>query len=389
VSLSLPLLYPETPAARDEWIISRRSQRNALDPFRPYAFFIEHEPGCPILAEAVSLQGWESDPLHLSSRAKLAAASAVEGPAVSNAGYVSSLTQLNPEHAALSSELCALRSVPVATIFLTNRECPWRCLMCDLWKNTLTETVPAGAIPAQIDHALARLGPARYIKLYNSGSFFDPHAIPVDDYPAIVQRVSNFERVIVECHPALIGENCFRFNELLPGRLEVAMGLETVHPEILDKLNKRMATGQFAAAAARLREHDIDMRVFILVKPPFMKEDEALHWAELALDFAFNCGATAATLIPTRGGNGAMEELASFGDFSPPRLATLEAALDYGINLHGGRVFPRRTFVDLWDLKPGTECPHCHPARIARLRDMNLQQTVLDPVVCALCRGKN
>ena len=27
--------------------------------------------------------------------------------------------------------------VDVATLFLTNRECPFRCLMCDLWKNTL------------------------------------------------------------------------------------------------------------------------------------------------------------------------------------------------------------------------------------------------------------
>ncbi len=29
--------------------------------------------------------------------------------------------------------------VPVNTIFLTNRECPWHCVMCDLWKNTLAE----------------------------------------------------------------------------------------------------------------------------------------------------------------------------------------------------------------------------------------------------------
>lgn len=43
--------------------------------------------------------------------------------------------------------------VPVATVFLTNRECPWRCLMCDLWQNTLTERLPPGAIPEQIDHA--------------------------------------------------------------------------------------------------------------------------------------------------------------------------------------------------------------------------------------------
>ena len=47
--------------------------------------------------------------------------------------------------------------VPVATIFLTNRECPWHCVYCDLWKNTTSKTVPAGAIPEQIDFALAQL----------------------------------------------------------------------------------------------------------------------------------------------------------------------------------------------------------------------------------------
>jgi len=336
VRAPLPSSYPENPAARDAWILSRRvdvgSGRNTLDPLRPYAFFVEDEaaPACP----------------------------------------------------ALSAEPRALSPVPVATVFFTNRECPWRCLMCDLWKNTLTETVPAGAIPAQIDYALERLAPARQIKLYNSGSFFDPRAIPVEDHPAIGNRVASFERVIVECHPALVGENCFRFKTQIEGRLEVAMGLETVHPQILERLNKRMTTGQFAAAAVSLREHDIDLRVFILVKPPFMPAEDALYWAERSLDFAFDCGATAVTLIPTRGGNGAMEELASLGDFSPPGLAALEAAAAYGIGLQRGRVF-----VDLWDVKP--ECLHCYPERIERLRVMNLQQTVPDPVTCADCGGKN
>ena len=52
----------------------------------------------------------------------------------------------------------------VNTVFLTNRECPWRCVMCDLWKNTLTETVPVGAIPSQIEYALARLPAAPAVK---------------------------------------------------------------------------------------------------------------------------------------------------------------------------------------------------------------------------------
>ena len=45
----------------------------------------------------------------------------------------------------------------VATIFLTNRECPWRCLMCDLWRNTTNETVPAGAIAEQIEAVATRM----------------------------------------------------------------------------------------------------------------------------------------------------------------------------------------------------------------------------------------
>src|SRR5436190_23154726 len=112
---------------RARWILSRRPERKLVNPSRPYAFVAEQE------------------------RAE-------------------------------SGEV-----VSVSTIFLTNRECPWCCLMCDLWRNTLTESVPTGAIPAQIDFALTRLPPARQLKLYNSGSFFDPRAIPPEDLPAVAE----------------------------------------------------------------------------------------------------------------------------------------------------------------------------------------------------------
>jgi radical SAM enzyme (TIGR01210 family) len=296
--------YPEQPAERDRWILARRPERSSLDPLRPYAFFAEEE--------------------------------------CSPDGTV----------------------VPGAVVFLTNRECPWRCVMCDLWKNTLLESVPIGAIPAQIDFALARLPAARQIKLYNSGSFFDPRAIPVEDFPAIAERVKSFERVIIESHPALVGEPALRFRDLLKAPLEVAMGLETVHPEILPRLNKRMSLGQFADAAGFLREHRMDVRVFVLVQPPFMRAEEALEWAARSIDFAFDCGASVVTLIPTRGGNGAMEDLAANGEFSRPEVSTLESALAYGLRLQRGRVF-----ADLWDMAPGK--------RAARLAEMNLRQTIL------------
>jgi archaeosine synthase beta-subunit len=312
--------YPTEPSERNAWIVSRRPERNIVDSARPYLYFVEDE--------------------------------------YSASGEV----------------------VPTATVFLTNRECPWRCLMCDLWKNTLTENVGVEAIPAQIRFALEHLSPARQIKLYNSGSFFDTGAIPPEDYGAIAQCVVAFERVIVECHPSLVGTKCLQFRDELNGKLEVAMGLETVHPEILEKLNKRMTVEGFALAAKFLEEHDIDLRVFILVKPPFMRETEAVEWAKRSLDFAFQCGATAATLIPTRAGNGSMEELANIKEFSPPRLETVEAAAEYGVSLSHGRAF-----VDLWDIGAKNSCPDCFQQRIDRLTRMNMEQKIVAPVACAAC----
>ena len=53
-------------------------------------------------------------------------------------------------------------------------------------------------IAEQIRWALDQLPPARHIKLYNSGNFFDPNAIPPEDYEQIAELVSGFDTVIVE-----------------------------------------------------------------------------------------------------------------------------------------------------------------------------------------------
>ncbi|HSH15792.1 MAG TPA: radical SAM protein, partial [Verrucomicrobiae bacterium] len=162
--------------------------------------------------------------------------------------------------------------------------------------------------------------------------------------------------------------------------LEVAMGLETAHPQVLDQLNKRFNLDDFARAANRLRQEAIALRVFVLIKPPFMSEAEGLEWAVRSAEFAFDCGATAVSLIPTRPGNGALEALAAQGHFAPPRLATVEAALERGLALGRGRVF-----VDLWDLEKFSNCPACFAARRERLQRLNLEQQWLPPIRCERC----
>ena len=316
--------YPAGDADRDRWILERRPPRHALDPRRAYAAHVEAE------------SSESGDP------------------------------------------------VPVATIFLTNRECPWRCLMCDLWKNTLTESVPPGAIAEQIRAALAGLAPARRVKLYNAGSFFDARAIPTGDLPEIAAAVAGFDRVIVESHPALVGGECLRFRDLVDGRLEVAMGLETVHPEVLPRLNKRMTLERFDAAAALLARERIPLRVFVLAGLPFLDDAEALDAARRSIVYAFGAGASAVSVIPTRAGNGALEALAARGEFAEPPLSLLEDAVDFGLALGRGRVF-----ADLWNLARFRRCGACFDARAARLADQNLLQRALPRTACAGCGGRS
>ena len=139
----------------DRWIVANRGKKNVVDPQKPYAWLVEKER---------------------------TAAGKIED---------------------------------TASIFLTNRECPFHCLMCDLWKNTTNKQVPVGAIPNQIEWALQQMPDVKHLKLYNSGNFFDKKAIPEQDYERIASLVSGFETLIVESHPKLINENCLKIRDMM------------------------------------------------------------------------------------------------------------------------------------------------------------------------------
>ena len=65
--------------------------------------------------------------------------------------------------------------VACATVFLTNRECPWHCLMCDLWLSTLQESVRPGRFPSTGGPTEGRV---QRIKLYNAGMLLRPEGDP-------------------------------------------------------------------------------------------------------------------------------------------------------------------------------------------------------------------
>ena len=284
----------------------------------------------------------------------------------------------------------------VGTVFLTNRECPFRCLMCDLWKNTTDVSITADQLESQIDFAVEKLGTLlqhgekiHHLKLYNSGNFFDRQAIPGESFERLTRFVNDppgdifqLENLVIENHPRLVGAECIEFARSIAPRLEVAMGLETIHPAILQRLNKRMTLDDFRSATRTLRENSIAVRAFILLKPPFLDEPQGIHWALKSLEWAFQIGVQCCAVIPTRRGNGAIDQLGEEGWFSEPQLRSLEQVMDLGLRHSepGGRLF-----VDLWDVDRFEACDHCRRDRVQRMERMNRMQAHVPHISCEKC----
>ena len=294
--------YPETPAERDRFVLDLRGPRPRHDPWRHQGLAVDDE--------------------------------------ITERGGVAR----------------------VGTVFLTGRECPWRCAMCDLWRHTTHGDTPAGAIPAQIRSARAtwneRGEAISRIKLYNASNFFDPRAVPESDYAAIAEQVAGLDQVIVESHPSLVGDRVDRFRDAVGTvSLEVAMGLETAHPQALDALNKRMTVDDFARAAADLARRGVSLRVFLLIHPPFIPDDQQDQWLLKSVMFAEECGASVISLIPARAGNGTMEALAAQKLFRAPTADDVFRSYDFVVASRqspvGSRQSRARVLLDPWAANAG------------------------------------
>ncbi|HEX7980500.1 MAG TPA: hypothetical protein VF461_17995 [Gemmatimonadaceae bacterium] len=273
------------------------------------------------------------------------------------------------------------------TVFLAGAECPFTCSFCDLWRYTLDGPTPPGALVAQLERVLADVGeplPER-LKLYTASNFFDRRAVPPEDLPALARLAAPFASVTVESHASTIGPGVAAFARMLSagGRLEVAMGLETVHPVAAERLNKRLTLARFDRAAASLTADGIDVRAFVLLGAPHIAPEESVEWTVRTVEHAAAQGAAVVSIIPVRGGNGEMERLAALGEFTPPTLAQLEEALD-----GCGHVANTVVTADTWDLETFARCEACLPARAERLRRINVSGRAESRVTCTVCGGQ-
>ena len=167
-------------------------------------------------------------------------------------------------------------------IIFRTRGCYWAhasgCSMCGYVNDTAVDVAEAD-LRHQLASVLPRHRGQAIVKVYTSGNFFDDHELPPGARQEILKDLGDrCDKVIVETLSHMIRRE--QLDEALRhvDRLEVAFGLESTNERVLrHSVNKVWGLKEHARAAAMVHEVGGTVKTYLLIKPLFLTEDEAIE----------------------------------------------------------------------------------------------------------------
>jgi len=175
------------------------------------------------------------------------------------------------------------------TIIFKSAGCRWGkaggCTMCGYVYDCASEPPTLEDYKTQLGKAMRRAEkfPEFMVKIFTSGSFLDEQEVPREARDAILKTLADnpkVAKVLVETRPNFVTEenvqDCIKILEDKP--FELAFGLETSSDRIRkDSINKGFTFRDFVGAAEIAKKHGVTIKAYLMLKPPFLSERQALE----------------------------------------------------------------------------------------------------------------
>ncbi len=299
--------------------------------------------------------------------------------------YVNAWTE--PE--ALGSE-----RVAAFVLILRTRGCYWAdlkgCSMCGYSKDTLGRSATPDELSQQLTHALRRYRGEPYVKLYTSGSFLDDREVdPVSRERILRSFAPQARRILFETLPEFVTpEKLVPLRDGFPGEIEVALGLESTQPEVLQRfINKGAPPSEYLAAADRVKALELHPKAYLLLKPPYLTKTEAVQDVLASIPLAArHFESLSINPVHIQGGT-VVEWLFRRGRYRPPWLWSLVSVLRHGSAACGSSRLV--SFPTAGGLPRGPHnCGDCDSEVLAAIEEASLSQRFegLDQLSCE-CRS--
>ena len=224
-------------------------------------------------------------------------------------------------------------------VILKTRGCTWAlaggCTMCGYANDSAWTKVSEEQLVAQFEKAWRRYDGEELVKIYTSGSFLDRFEVMPGAQKSILTTIGkpSSERtaplkVAFESLPGFVTDEAFKPLEGLVQKMEVGIGVESSNLLVLrDSVNKGHSFEAFPLAAAACLRHGVSVKAYLMCKPPFLKESDALADSTKTIIDAAPY-ADMVSLNPTNvQSNTLVDALYKRGSYRPPWLWTIVTAL--------------------------------------------------------------
>lgn len=263
---------------------------------------------------------------------------------------------------------------------LRTRGCYWAdvkgCSMCGYARDTLGRSATAEELTTQLTGLLRAYRGQPYVKFYTSGSFLDDREVDPASRAAIAGAFrGKARRLLFETLPEFVDEARLRpIMDAFGGEVEVALGLESTQPEVLQRfINKGSPPSEYLAAGDRVRALGARAKAYLLLKPPYLTESESIEDVVRSVQIAADhFDALSINPVHIQGGT-VVEWLFQRGRYRPPWLWSLVEAMARGAAVRGAARLV--TFPTAGGLPRGPHnCGTCDRTVLAALETASLDQ---------------
>jgi radical SAM enzyme (TIGR01210 family) len=226
------------------------------------------------------------------------------------------------------------RLVETGVVILPTRGCGWArtsgCTMCGYVYDA--GDMNDSELSSVFSEAASALKGVKYLKIFTSGSFFDRREVTDSLLQSIIQIINEMdvEQLQVESRPEYIKSDILsQAIEGLDSRLEVGIGLETSSDIVREKcINKGFTFDDYEKAVQICNSQDVFVKTYLLLKPPFMLEREAISDTVKSAKDAERAGSAKVSINPMNIQNWTLvEQLWKRREYRPPWLWSLVEVL--------------------------------------------------------------
>ena len=273
-------------------------------------------------------------------------------------------------------------------IIFRTRGCYWArksgCSMCGYVNDVAVEVAPED-LEVQLDKVLPRHAGQPFVKVYTSGNFFDEREV----FPEVRQKIlkalgERCEKVMVETLSHLVRREPLEEGERHAQKFEIALGLESANDVVLrHAVNKMWGLREHVRAANLAHEVGVTVKSYLLLKPPFLTEREAIEDAVETAHAVDGVSDTISVNPMNVQRNTVVDHLFHRGEYRPPWLWSVAEVLRRCRDLRAHV----KSHPTAGGMRRGAHnCGECDPSFLAAIEETSLGLgDRLDALACA-CR---